>query len=277
MNQNPEFLLPQVIEIARQAGAKILEYWGKSPTELLVTRKMDSSALTAADTAAHDLVAAGLLKLSPETPLLSEEGVHLPYAERQLWPRYWLVDPLDGTRGFIQNSPDFTVNIALIEQNRSVLGVVYVPVHDICYYATKKTSAYRVIKNQTPEKIQSRTQNWQDYTVLLGNSTQVNPLLDRLKRQAGAHLRYVNSSYKLGIIASGEADFYPRLGKTSEWDTAAAQCVLEAAGGAVVDFNQEPLQYNAKSSLINPPFLALGDKTQMAEIVRLIEKLKNKF
>lgn len=277
MSNDFESFLTQVVEIAREAGAKILEYWGKSPDQLNVTLKADRTWLSAADLAAHEIIAAGLLKLTPEIPLLSEEGAHLTYEERKLWPRYWLIDPLDGTRGFLENSPDFTVNIALIEKNRSVLGVVYVPVADICYYATENSPAYRVVKNQAAEKISTRTLNWQNYTVLLGNSTIVNPWLERLKRQPGAQLRYVNSSYKLGIIASGEADFYPRLGKTSEWDTAAAQCVLEAAGGAVVDFNQEPLQYNAKSSLINPPFLALGDKTQMAKIIGLIEKLRNKI
>jgi len=272
-----EIVLPKIIQIAREAGAKILEYWGKTREELHVTLKADRTALSAADMAAHEIIAEGLFALTPDIPLLSEEGAHLPYEERKLWPRYWLSDPLDGTRGFLEGSREFTVNIALIEGNCSVLGVVYVPVEDICYYATGKSAAYRVIKDQQPEKIHSRALNWQDYTVLLGNSTQVNPLLNRLKRQPAATLRYVNSSYKLGIMASGEADFYPRLGRTSEWDTAAAQCVLEAAGGAVVDFNQQPLQYNAKSSLINPPFLAAGDKTQIAKIISLIEKLRNKI
>lgn len=274
MNNSLELLLPELVKIARTAGQTILEYWGKNRDQLNIILKDDRTFLSAADLAAHAVIAEALFKLTPEIPLLSEEGAHLPYEERKLWSRYWLIDPLDGTRGFIENSPEFTVNIALIENNRSVLGVVYVPVDDICYYAMQNSPAYRVVKNQAAEKISTRSLNWRDYTVLLGNSTQVNPWLNRLQRQPGAQFRYVNSSYKLGIIASGEADFYPRLGKTSEWDTAAAQCVLEAAGGAVVDFNQEPLQYNAKSSLINPPFLALGDKTQIATIVGLIEKLR---
>lgn len=271
---NLEKLLPDIIELSKIAGAKILEFYGENSTELNVRQKADTTLLTDADLAAHHIVADGLKKLTPDIPLLSEEGAHLTFEERQKWSRYWLVDPLDGTQGFVERCGEFTVNIALIEDNKSVLGVVYVPVQDICYYAYEGASAFSTQDNNAPRELKTRNMDWKNYGVLLGNAKFTSGFAGSIKRLAHCTVRRVNSSYKLGLLAAGEADFYPRIGKTSEWDTAAGQCVLEAAGGAIVDFNGQPLQYNAKSSLINPPFIAVGDRQAIPKIIELIEKIR---
>lgn len=262
-----------IINIATAAGEKILAYYGESKDALNVIEKHDKTLLTDADVAAHKVVVAGLTALTPEIPVLSEEGKHLPYQVRQQWQRYWLVDPLDGTRGFVAHCGEFTVNIALIEQHEPILGVLYVPVSGVCYYAVKAGRAYKLTSGKA-EAIRSRRFDANDYRVLLGNAKHVNPVVEKIKALPGCVVQNVNSSLKFGLIAEGVADCYPRIGKTSEWDTAAAQVILAAAGGAVVDFSGRPLQYNAKSSLINPPFLAVGDPGAIPGLIKTIKQFK---
>lgn len=244
--------------IAREAGHAILRLYAQ---DFDVTRKDDDSPLTQADLAAHELIKTGLSRLTPDLPLLSEEGAERPYAERAGWSRYWLVDPLDGTKEFIRKNGEFTVNIALVEQGEPVLGVVYAPVLDQLYAGARGLGAWREDRNgRQPLK----TRAWPERPAVVASRSHRDARTDALLERLPAHtLTSVGSSLKFCLVAAGEADLYPRLGPTSEWDTAAAQAVVEAAGGAVLEWPAlTPLRYNAKDSLLNPEFLVVGDPTQ---------------
>jgi 3'(2'), 5'-bisphosphate nucleotidase len=248
--------LDPVCAIARDAAAAILAIYAG---DFEVVRKDDDSPVTAADLAAQRVIADGLHALAPGVPVISEEAVAAPWAERRTWRRYWLVDPLDGTREFVKRNGEFTVNIALIEDHRVVLGVVLVPVTGDLYAATAGSGAWRQrTPDATREPIRTRRSN--GLLMVTGSRSygtgRTMALLDRL----GEHETFaLGSSLKFCVIARGEADIYLRLGATSEWDTAAAQCVLEEAGGAVLDLAGRPFRYNTRDSLINPEFIACGD------------------
>jgi len=263
--------LKPVISLAKEAGAGILNYYGLSSDRLHVSRKQDSTFLTEADLCAHEIIHIGLKQLTPSVPLLSEEDAIPAYAERSQWPSYWLVDPLDGTRGFIENRDEFTVNIALIQDRRPVLGVVYAPVMKLLYFAVEGEGAFKQEANGRLTPIRVSTMNWESFRVLLGHYLHSSQLPSLFKDIPGSHITRLNSSLKFCWIAEGKADIYPRLGETSEWDTAASQCVLKEAGGAIVDFEGKALQYNAKDSLINPAFVAMGDPTQAEKIIKLMQ------
>ncbi len=267
-------LLPHVIEIAMQAGVATLDFYGGSAEKLNVTKKQDSTLLTQADLTAHAVIDADLKALSL-FPVLSEEGELFDDKTRFSWPTYWLVDPLDGTRGFVERRGEFTVNIALIHQHQPVLGVIYAPQLDALYYAIKGDKAYHRYAKAQPLVLSTRAIDWENYKILLGHYQHARPLVELVHQLDGAELEHINSSLKFCVIAQGEADCYPRLGKTSEWDTAAAQCILQSAGGRVVDFSGQPLQYNAKSSLINPPFLAVGDVSAIPPLLDLIKNIRS--
>lgn len=248
--------LNAVVGMARQAGSLIMEIYRSGFT---VDVKGDHSPLTAADLASHGYLVDRLAGLEPAFPVLSEESAALPFEQRSLWGTYWLIDPLDGTKEFIKRNDEFTVNVALIHDHRPVMGVVYAPALDVCYYALKGHGAFRQ-RAQTPaETIQVRTSVGAPLKVV-GSRSHATETLIRYLACVGAHeLVSVGSSLKLCLVAEGSADLYPRLGLTSEWDTAAAQCVVEAAGGAVTDIQGMPLAYNTKDSLLNPDFLVFGD------------------
>ncbi len=255
MSIEPAHWLEPVKAIAREAGRRILAVYD---TAFEVEAKADASPLTAADLAAHTAIVQGLQALSPEVPVLSEESAAIPYAERAAWRRYWLVDPLDGTKEFIKRNGEFTVNIALIEDHAPVLGVVLVPVTGECYSAVRGVGAFRQLGVEAAEPIRVRRCN---HTVhVVGSRSHGSPAMDALISRLGDHAFVaVGSSLKFCRVAEGRADLYPRLGPTSEWDTAAAQCVVEQAGGRVVTPTGAPLAYNTKESLLNPHFLAYGD------------------
>lgn len=242
--------------LARQAAAAILEIYAGS---FGVEHKDDASPLTAADLAANRIIVDGLRVLTPDIPVLSEESAAAPWSERQGWTRYWLVDPLDGTREFIKRNGEFTVNIALVENHRAVMGVVLAPVSGELYRATAGGGAFRErAPGALPEPLATRAAARP--LVVAGSRSHGNPQQAALLAALGEHvLMPMGSSLKFCLLARGDADLYLRLGPTSEWDTAAAQCVLEEAGGAVLDLDGRPLAYNAKQSLLNPDFLAVGD------------------
>lgn len=248
----------QVIDIAQGAAARILEIYQR---DFEVYKKADASPLTDADMAAHHFITEALAVLTPALPVLSEEAADADYAERARWPSMWLVDPLDGTKEFVQRSPDFTVNIALIENGRPVLGVVHVPVTGMSYSAAAGRGAWKQEKGRAPQPIRARTYRGGRATVVASRShagVDVSAFLARLEAREGEPQTIsMGSSLKLCLVAEGKADIYPRLGPTSEWDTAAAHCVVEAAGGWVKDMRMRPLMYN-KFSLLNPWFLAGG-------------------
>jgi 3'(2'), 5'-bisphosphate nucleotidase len=251
-----EALLPVVIGLVNDAGAAILEVYA---TAFAVEYKADRSPITVADRAAHDLLSAGLSRLTPGIPVLSEEGAeHHGQDIRGQWREFWLVDPLDGTKEFLSRNGEFTVNVALIRDHRPVLGVVGAPVPGLLYYGAAGLGAYCVKSGGAPVPIHVRSAA--SPLVVVGSRSHRGDSLDDVLARLGAHdLRPMGSSLKFCLVAEGEADFYPRLGPTSEWDTAAAQAVLEAAGGAVITLDGDPLRYNERETLLNPQFLAVGD------------------
>ncbi|MCU7796893.1 MAG: 3'(2'),5'-bisphosphate nucleotidase CysQ [Candidatus Thiodiazotropha sp. (ex Myrtea spinifera)] len=248
--------IDDLLQLAREAGDEILKIYN---TEFEVERKQDNSPLTTADLAAHKLIVSTLERLTPEIPVLSEESAKIPFDTRQQWQRYWLIDPLDGTREFVKRNGEFTVNIALIENHEPTLGVVYAPVLDKLYYGISGQGAWKQEGRQAAGEIQVVNQRRQP-TVVAGSRSHAGDSLIRFLDNLGEHeLVSMGSSLKLCLVAEGEADLYPRLGPTSEWDTAAAQAVVEAAGGKVTTLDLQPLRYNTKDSLLNPQFFVFGD------------------
>lgn len=255
---NLENLIPEVCAIARRAAAEILDVYD---SQFDVAHKDDRSPLTAADLAAHRCIVEGLHKLTPELPILSEESAMIDWETRRRWSRYWLVDPLDGTREFVKRNGEFTVNIALIDGDRSVLGVVQTPVTGAVAWAWHGGGAW--MASAEGESQRCRTRERADPLIVAGSRSHANSRMLGMFGRIGAHeIVPLGSSLKFLRIAAAEADLYVRLGPTSEWDTAAAQCVLEEAGGAVIDLDGNPLRYNRKESLLNPEFIACGDSRQ---------------
>jgi len=249
--------LEKIVGIAKEAGKAILEVYKR---DFDIQEKDDKSPLTEADLAAHRLIVAELEKLDPKLPILSEESAQIPFEERSRWERYWLVDPLDGTREFIKRNGEFTVNIALIESGRPTIGVVHVPVHGITYFGHVGEGASKRDAHGKTTKIRVETQRQYPARVA-GSRSHAGDSLQRFLDNIGPHeIMSMGSSLKLCLVAEGRADIYPRLGPTSEWDTGAAQAVVEAAGGKVTDLEMQPLRYNTKDSLLNPHFLVFGDE-----------------
>lgn len=250
-------LLSAVVDLSTRAGKKILEVYD---TDFAVTRKDDDTPLTTADMAAHNIIVEGLNTLTPDMPALSEESDDVPYATRRTWRTYWLIDPLDGTREFIKRNGEFTVNIALIEDGQPILGVVYVPVSNTIYAGARDQGAWKQQNSAAPTPIHVR-----DFCaaqpIVAGSRSYHGDSLQHFLAKLGKHkLLTVGSSLKICLVAEGVADVYPRFGLTSEWDTAAAQAVIEAAGGCLMTLGMQSIRYNAKASLLNPEFVAVGDR-----------------
>jgi 3'(2'), 5'-bisphosphate nucleotidase len=249
-------VLDQLIDISHRAGLKILDWYEGDKG---ITLKSDDSPLTMADLASHVLINAELTNRWPDIPVLSEESADIPWETRQAWQTYWLVDPLDGTKEFINQNGEFTVNIALIRDHQPILGVVYVPVTKTSYFGARKLGAWRQVHDMAEATIKVR-QPSSPRAVIVGSRSHANPELASQLEELGAHeLTSMGSSLKFCRIAEGLADFYPRLGPTCEWDTAAAQAVVEAAGGQVVKIDGTALRYNQKDAYLNPHFFVYGD------------------
>lgn len=266
--------LPIVKQIAEKAGAAILTAYNASG-DIEVALKEDESPVTVADKAGHDIIVAALRTLTPDIPVLSEEGELPTYGTRSAWGDYWLVDPLDGTKEFINRNGEFTVNIALIRDGRAILGVVYVPVKDIMYSAAESCGAYkessgvitRLSVRQLPENniavVASRRHGAEALEAMLSRLASRFSNIDRVS---------MGSSLKICLVAEGVADWYPRLALTSEWDTAAAHAVLSEAGGVIVDAEHFlPLRYNQKDSLLNPYFHVFADQSVNWQALLLAE------
>jgi 3'(2'), 5'-bisphosphate nucleotidase len=251
-------LLDRVSDVARQAGREILEVYAQD--DVAATAKADESPLTAADLRAHALIVGSLAELTPDIPVLSEEAADTPFSERSRWRRYWLVDPLDGTKEFLSRNGQFTVNIALIEAHAPVLGVVHVPVTDTSYLGWVGNGAWRQRALAPAEAIQVASHSASPLRVV-GSRSHRGDSLDAFLARVGPHqLLAVGSSLKFCLVAEGAADVYPRLGPTSEWDTAAAHAVVSGAGGTVSRLDGTPLEYNTRAELLNPFFVAYGPK-----------------
>ncbi|MEO8748326.1 MAG: 3'(2'),5'-bisphosphate nucleotidase CysQ [Rhodanobacter sp.] len=247
----------RVGEVARAAAAAILPIYH---SDFSVLTKADASPVTAADIAAQQVILAGLEKLSPGLPMVAEEAPAADWRQRRHWPRYWLVDPLDGTREFVKRNGEFTVNIALVEDHCSVLGVVLAPVSGELYVAARAAGAWLQLQVGAPWQRLS-TRPLAHPAVMAGSRShgKLPPAALDVLLGADHQLVAMGSSLKFCLIARGTADVYLRLGATSEWDTAAAQCVLHEAGGVLMDLRGETFAYNRKESLINPEFIAVGD------------------
>jgi len=252
-------LVQPLLQLVRDAGARIMQVY---QTDFEVQAKQDQSPVTAADMAAHALITKELPSLTPGIPVLSEESGVPPFEQRRRWGRYWLVDPLDGTKEFIKKNGEFTVNIALIDNHLPVLGVVGVPAQSREYYGGQGLGAFRVCQSGTPEPIHVSPLGPGPVRVV-GSRSHPSPALGGYLARLGAHhMVPMGSSLKLCLVAEGKADIYPRLGPTSEWDTAAAHAVVLGAGGSVTDLSGRPLRYNTKDDILNPHFLVFADATR---------------
>ena len=254
-------LVDALVEIVNDAGREIMKVYASN---FDVVTKDDDSPLTQADLASHHAIRNALHRLTPDIPVLSEESNLLDFATRSNWSRYWLVDPLDGTKEFINRNGEFTVNIALIDGHRATLGVVGVQAQEIVYTGdVSERRAERRDRGGITAMHTRRMDRERELVVVASRShggERLEAFIDGLAERFNSVNRTpVGSSLKFCILAEGRADLYPRLGPTSEWDIAAAHAVLEAAGGTVMTFDHEPLRYNTKESLLNPEFLAVAD------------------
>jgi 3'(2'), 5'-bisphosphate nucleotidase len=254
-------MLEDIISIALQAGEEVLDVY-QSPIE--VEHKSDHSPLTLADQKSHTLITEKLKRLTTSYPILSEEGNHIPFNERVTWNTFWLIDPLDGTKEFIKQNGEFTINIALIKNNTPILGVIYAPALDLLYFAEKQKGAFKLTQpNKSIDlinesvKLPAHTQKKTTVVVSRSHLTQeTKNFINSLQINDGEiEFISVGSSLKFCYVAEGMAHFYPRLAPTMEWDTAAGQIIVEEAGGHVLsDESQRPLLYN-KECLRNPSFI----------------------
>lgn len=250
-------LVEPVLAIAQDAGHRILEVYAGA---FSVTAKADQSPVTAADIAANECILQGLTALTPAIPILSEEAPDMHFSERMNWQWLWLVDPLDGTREFIKRNDQFSINIALIRRHEAVFGLILSPVSGLCYYAWRDGGAFKKAANQTPHRIHAtRVCHYPVRIISSQESYRTRRLQDYLSHLGPHRHLALGGALKSCLIAEGKADLYPRFGPTGEWDTAAAQVILEQAGGCMTDMQLRPLRYNARPILINPDFFAFGD------------------
>jgi 3'(2'), 5'-bisphosphate nucleotidase len=260
-------LLEKVEVIAREAGTAIMNIYAQ---DFSVLEKEDKSPLTEADSAAHEVITLRLKQLQPTLPILSEEAVG-DFSGANSSGRYWLVDPLDGTKEFIKRNGEFTVNIALIENGRSILGLVYAPALNVTYLAAQGLGAFKVGTDgiRVPFYVAEHPEGstWR----VVGSRSHAGDSLTGFLQRLGPHeLMSMGSSLKFCLVAEGNADVYPRMGPTSLWDTAAAQCVVEQAGGGVIQLTGEPLSYLNPSAALNPFFVAHGKSSiNWAELIRI--------
>lgn len=261
--------------LAEQTALTLLDFW-RRPQDLSIQQKPDGTPATAADLAAHRQIAAGLQAIAPGIPIISEEGEWPDYPQRAQWRQHWLIDPLDGTRGFIAHLEQFSINIALIADHHPVLGMIYVPVANTVYYAWRNGGAFKQVGAAEPQPIHrlehTPAETWR---IVVGQYSRGKRLAQIIQDRCRFQLLHGNGAVKFGWLAEGLADIYPRFGPISEWDTAAGQCILSESGGAVVDLQGRTLQYNRQASLLNPDFIAVADSRwvqQWLEILNLNAK-----
>ena len=268
---NLEHLLPEVCRVAVEAG-ELIENLYHASERVAVENKSDGTPVTIADKQADQLICKHLQTLTPHIPLTTEESVaKVPFATRQAWSTFWCVDPLDGTKEFIERTGEFSVNIALVDNGDVLLGVVYVPLTRVLYCAIKGGGAYRLVIPAEPDaktwqaclnpKHAIRTLTMRNRLVTrVAVSRRHGKMAKRFMSDLGqVEMVYMGSAIKSCLVAEGSVDVYPRFGPTSLWDTAAAQCLVEEAGGLLVDANHQPLKYVQSESLLNPHFLVIGD------------------
>jgi 3'(2'), 5'-bisphosphate nucleotidase len=261
------------ISIARRAGDKILYHYNNFDSVKDVRIKADLSPVTIADLASHHEIVQGLKHIELKDtvfnlPILSEEDSEINHLVRLNWDDYWLVDPLDGTKEFINRNGEFCINIALIHNNKPIIGIIYAPYFDVLYYALLNQGAYKIDKQSSPQRIYTNSLIKPELTELNiatsrrhNKTSKYNDFIKKLKKNnIKCNSLFSGSAIKFGLVAEGKADLYPRFGLTYEWDTAAGDCILREAGGKLAKINGEGLYYNKREILINPEFYAAGDK-----------------
>ena len=260
--------LARLRDIAIEAGKATLPYFYEQRA-MCKQAKDDGSVVTGGDLASDLIIREGLTAAFPDIPVLTEETAkEYPWSVRRRWQSYWLVDPLDGTRGFVEADPNYTVNIALIQNNRPVFGIIYAPPSEALYFASNAMgAAYQQHKDGCITRLHTSTLDWQSWTAVVGRFHDNDSRLDHIISDPAVSLSRINSSYKFCLLANGQLDSYPKLSRTAEWDTAAGQVILEQAGGVLCNTSGLALTYNTKESLINPPFLALGDTAVLDDML----------
>ena len=254
-------LLLDVCNVAIEAGNEILNFYNH---DIEVTHKEDLSPLTKADLASNKIILESLNKLNSNIPILSEESL-VDWSIRKNWKKYWLVDPLDGTKEFIKKNGEFTVNIALIEGNNPILGVVYVPAKSFLYLAEKNKGSFKTITKDKLKNLEGIKKILVSSKVnrarVIGSRSHSNAIFDNWVKEKfpNADIVQAGSSLKFCLIAEGEADIYPRFGPTSEWDIAAGHMIVNEAGGKIRTFQNDSIKYNTKENIINPEFYAIGN------------------
>ena len=250
-----EFSIDDINSIAKKAGDSILEIYNLGSDAANVEYKDDKSPLTAADLASNSVITNFLSKLTPDIPILSEEGAKIRYEDRSSWETFWLIDPLDGTKEFVKRNGEFTVNIALIEDSKPVLGTVYAPVLDILWYGDEDGS-FKQINNKTVDKITVSPNTSHDSVRVVVSRSHLSPDIETFLGQFNSYeLMRMGSSIKMCLVADGSADIYPRLGPTMEWDSAASHAIVNNAGGSIKNIETgKDLVYN-KEDLHNPWFI----------------------
>jgi 3'(2'), 5'-bisphosphate nucleotidase len=259
-------LVEHVADLAAKAGAAVLEVYAQ---EFEVQTKADRSPLTEADLASERVILAGLRELTPDLPVLAEESGDVPFEERRRWSRAWLVDPLDGTKEFVKRNGEFTINIAMIEDGRPVMGVVYAPVLGVTYLASCGNGARR--RDHAGEAAIAVEEPGDELRVVMSRShanEATSRFLERAERRYRVSAVSKGSALKMCLVADGSAHVYPRLGPTMEWDVAAAQCVVEEAGGQLVTLGGPAMRFN-RPDLVNEPFLACyGDAESWLDLLK---------
>lgn len=262
MTENIAQHLSAIIDIARSAGQLIVDIYNSQDYKAYT--KSDDTPVTSADIAAHKLICQRLAELTPNIPILSEEDADIDLAQRSNWERYWLVDPLDGTQEFIARSGDFATIIALIEDNKPILGVVYAPVSGVTYYACHDLGAWKIMPSNEKVRINIHQHNGPKHPIAMAVSRRqdVASIMGRMNSEWRYDLVPLGSAaLKACLVAEGAVDCYLRVGPTGEWDTAATQCIVEEAGGKILSTALQPLSYNERDTLENPNFIVVGDKT----------------
>ena len=251
-------LILDICNISIRAGNKILEYY---KDDIEVTHKNDSSPLTQADLASNKIIKTALHNLDTTIPILSEESL-VEWGTRKSWNKYWLVDPLDGTKEFIKNNGEFTVNIALVEKNNPILGVIFAPAKSVIYFAQKGYGSFTIDTSKELNNLDEATQisvlKQSDPVRIIGSRSHSNNSFATWVNEKfpNAQIIQAGSSLKFCLIADGNADIYPRFGPTSEWDIAAGHIILNEAGGKILTLSNKEIKYNQKESLLNPEFIA---------------------
>ena len=248
---SPE-LLAKLLNLSSQAGEIIMDFRKKSPDYLI---KNDNTPLTQADKASHEFLLNELTKLTPNTPILSEESSHIPFSIRESWEEYWLIDPLDGTRDFIDGSPDFCISIALIKNHYPDFGLIYSPFDKVHYYRLNQGPSIKLVNKQTQKILTSKPKRWEKIVVGRYSINNKN-LKEHLKLKTNFETFKLGSALKFCLIAEGVYHYYPKFGRCSEWDTAAGICILEGSGGRVVDLENKALKFNLTDDIISPSFIA---------------------